>query len=82
MHVSVYLEMSIHMAGDVLLAIVSVTSDFPAVLKPKLTTEMLKYFCFFEMSQVPGSFCITNLPAIFIKLGESTGKEENMALIC
>lgn len=81
-HVSVYLELSIHMAGDILLASVSVTSDLSAVLKPKLTTEMPEHFPFFEMPQVPGSFCITNLPAIFIMVGESTGKEENMALIC
>jgi hypothetical protein len=55
----------------------SAIRDCLAVLKPTFTTVMPKNFRFFEMPQVPGSFCINNLPVISITVGESIGKEES-----
>lgn len=42
---------------------------------------MPKHFPFFEMFQVPGSFCITNVPAISITVGENPGKEESFDML-
>lgn len=71
--VSADLDTSVRTAGYVLLVVIAATSD---LLKLKLSTVMPRHFPFFEMFQVPGNFCMTDVPAISITVGDSTGKEE------